>query len=64
MKNSQISSFEKHIEMSLEHDLPIIIHSREAEKETKNIIKYYKKNSNLKGSYIVLQDHKNLQTIC
>ena len=49
MKNSQISSFEKHIEMSLEHDLPIIIHSREAEKETKNIIKYYKKNSNLKG---------------
>ena len=49
MKNSQISSFEKHIEMALEHDLPIIIHSREAEKETENIIKYYKKNSNLKG---------------
>ena len=31
--------------MSLEHDLPIIIHSREAEKETKNILNIIKKQS-------------------
>ena len=32
-KKSQIDSFEKHIEKALEHNLPIIVHSREAEKD-------------------------------
>ena len=48
-KNDQISSFEKHIEISLQHSLPLVIHSREAEKKTKEILYSYKNNSNLTG---------------
>ena len=46
-KNSQITSFKAHIEASLELTRPLIIHSRNAEKETFNILNDYK-NSNLK----------------
>ena len=46
-KNSQISSFKAHIEASIELDKPIIIHSRDAEKETFEILSSYK-NKNLK----------------
>ena len=46
-KNSQISSFKAHIEASIELNIPIIIHSREAEKETFEILSSYK-NENLK----------------
>ena len=48
-KKDQISSFEKHIETSLKHKLPIIVHTRNAEKETKEILYSYKKNSDLSG---------------
>ena len=48
-KKDQIASFEKHINIALEHDLPLVVHSREAEKETKDILYSYKKNSNLSG---------------
>ncbi len=48
-KKSQIDSFEKHIEKALEHDLPIIVHSRDAEKDTKEILYSYKKNSDITG---------------
>ena len=44
-----MDSFEKHIEKALEHNLPIIVHSRDAEKETKEILYSYKKNHNLTG---------------
>ena len=43
-KNRQISSFKEHIEASIELDRPIIIHSRNAEKETFDILNSYKKN--------------------
>ena len=46
-KERQISSFKAHIEASIELDKPIIIHSREAEKETFEILSSYK-NKNLK----------------
>jgi len=46
-KNIQISSFKAHIEASIEIDKPIIIHSRDAEKETFEILSLYK-NKNLK----------------
>ena len=46
-KDRQISSFKAHIEASIELDKPIIIHSRDAEKETFDILNYYK-NKNLK----------------
>ena len=46
-KERQISSFEAHIEASIELSRPLIIHSRNAEKETFNILNSYK-NSNLK----------------
>jgi len=43
----QISSFVNHIEAALELNLPVIVHSRNAEKETYDILKSYK-NENLK----------------
>ena len=46
-KNSQISSFKTHIEASIELNSPIVIHSRNAEKETFDILNSYK-NTNLK----------------
>ena len=46
-KDKQISSFKAHIEASIELNIPIIIHSRNAEKETFEILNSYK-NKNLK----------------
>jgi TatD DNase family protein len=43
-KNKQIDSFKKHIEAAIEINLPIIVHSRNAEKETFNILSEYKKH--------------------
>tara|TARA_B110000027_G_scaffold131578_1_gene156145 strand:- start:447 stop:1220 length:774 start_codon:yes stop_codon:yes gene_type:complete len=41
-KNRQIDSFKAHIEASIELNKPIIIHSRDAEKETFDILNSYK----------------------
>ena len=41
-KNKQIDSFKRHIEAALETNLPIIVHSRNAEEETFNILSKYK----------------------
>ena len=46
-KNDQIISFKEHIEASIETNSPLIIHSRDAEDETFNILNNYK-NHNLK----------------
>ena len=46
-KQRQIDSFKDHIEASIELKIPIIIHSRNAEDETFNILKSYN-NKNLK----------------
>ena len=46
-KEKQISSFKAHIEASIELNKPIIIHSRDAEKETFEILNSYR-NMNLK----------------
>jgi len=46
-KVDQIESFEKHIKASIDLDIPLIVHSRDAEKETLEIFKKYK-NDNLK----------------
>ena len=43
-KNKQIGSFKKHIEAAIEINLPIIVHSRNAEEETFNILNEYKKH--------------------
>lgn len=43
-KNKQIESFKKHIEAAIEINLPIIVHSRNAEEETFNILNEYKKH--------------------
>ena len=65
-KESQISSFSDHIEASIELNKPVIIHSRNAEKETFDILSSYK-DPNLKilmhcftGS---LEFSKKLQTL-
>jgi len=65
-RDSQINSFKAHIEASIELNKPIIIHSRDAEKETFEILNSYK-NKNLKilmhcftGS---LEFSKNLLTL-
>ena len=46
-KNRQIESFKEHIEASIELKIPLIIHSRNAENETFEILNSYK-NHNLK----------------
>jgi len=46
-KNDQIISFKEHIEASIKTNTPLIIHSRDAEKETFNILNNYK-DQNLK----------------
>jgi TatD DNase family protein len=46
-KEKQISSFKEHIEASIETNKPLIVHSRDAEKETFDILNEYK-NENLK----------------
>jgi len=46
-KKSQIKSFEEHINASIELDIPIIIHSRNAENETYDVLESYK-NDKLK----------------
>jgi TatD DNase family protein len=43
-KNIQIESFKKHIEAAIEINLPIIVHSRNADDETFNILNEYKKH--------------------
>ena len=43
-KNKQIESFKKHIEAAIEINLPIIVHSRNAEEETFDILNEYKKH--------------------
>jgi len=46
-KKSQLSSFKNHIEASIKLKIPIIVHSRNAEKETYDLLNDYK-NENLK----------------
>jgi TatD DNase family protein len=46
-KDRQITSFKEHIEASIETNTPLIIHSRDAEKETFEILNEYK-NEKLK----------------
>ena len=43
-KENQILSFKNHIEAALELDIPIIVHSRNAEEETYDIIKEFNNN--------------------
>lgn len=47
-ENDQIRLFEEHIKASIESSLPIIIHSRNAENSTYDILAKYSKKSNLK----------------
>ena len=42
-KNKQIHSFKNHIEASIELNVPLIVHSRNAEKETYEVLNSYKK---------------------
>ena len=44
-KKNQISSFKKHIEASIESNVPLIVHSRNAEKETFDILNEYKNHN-------------------
>ena len=43
-KNKQIDSFKTHIEASIELNIPLIVHSRNAEEETFDILNSYKKD--------------------
>ncbi len=46
-KDKQIISFKKHIEAAIKTNIPLIVHSRNAEKETFDILNEYK-NDNIK----------------
>ena len=45
-KNDQIFAFEKHIEFSIAENVPVIIHTRDADDDTISIIKKYYKKTN------------------
>ena len=45
-KNDQIFAFEKHIEFSIAKNVPVIIHTRDADDDTISIIKKYYKKTN------------------
>ncbi len=47
-KNDQIRSFEEHIKASIESNLPLIVHSRDAEDLTYEILAKYSKKNDLK----------------
>ncbi len=47
-KNEQVRLFEEHIEASIESDLPLVIHSRDAEDLTYKILEKYSKTNKLK----------------
>ena len=44
-KNNQVKLFEEHIKASIESNLPLIVHSRNAEELTLSILKKYSKNN-------------------
>ena len=44
-KNDQVKLFEEHIKASIESNLPLIVHSRNAEELTLNLLKKYSKNN-------------------
>ena len=45
-KDDQIFAFEKHIEFSISENVPIIVHTRDADEDTISIIKKYYKKTN------------------
>ena len=47
-KKTQLKLFEEHIKASIESDLPLIVHSREAEDDTYDILAKYSKKNKLK----------------
>ena len=67
-KSEQIESFKNHIEASLEANVPIIVHSRNAEKETYEILNEYKENKPkilmhcFTGSYAFFQNMEKLNS--
>ena len=67
-KDNQIKSFKEHIEAAIDIDLPVIVHSRNAEKETFEILNDYK-NQNPKilmhcfgGSYAFFKNMEKLNS--
>jgi len=67
-KNKQIDSFKIHIEAAIEANLPIIVHSRNAEEETFNVLNEYKEQKPkilmhcFTGSYIFYKEMKKLNS--
>ena len=59
----QTQIFETHIEASIKHSLPIIIHQRNSEREIINILKNYKSN-NLKVVFHCFTGSKELLNFC
>ena len=57
-KKDQINSFEEHISAAQEKNLPLIVHTRSAEKETLQILKKHSKKKILKSLFIVLPDQE------
>ena len=59
-KEDQINSFEQHILASQKKDLPLIVHTRSAEKETFEILEKHLKKKKSRYLFIVLQEQENL----
>ena len=63
-KKEQYLSFEKHIEASIESNLPLIIHQRNSEKEIIDVLKSYQKKNKLNIVFHCFTGSDNLKNFC
>ena len=63
-KKEQYHSFEKHIEASIETNLPLIIHQRNSEKEIIEVLERYQKKDNLKVVLHCFTGSNTLKKFC
>jgi len=48
-RDVQIKVFEEHLQMAVDHDLPVVIHTRDADDDTRDILKNYSNDLKRKG---------------
>lgn len=48
-KSEQIDAFEKQLELAIQHNMPIVVHTREADKDTQRILEAYAPKLKKKG---------------
>jgi len=63
-KNEQYLAFDKHIQASIESNIPLIIHQRNSENEIIEVLKTYQKNFNLNLVFHCFTGTRKLKNFC